>query len=309
MSNCYYTGAGNTGLCYELYDKARLEADRNLISSAADEMVHSMGQKVEYWINSMELSGADLIYGEQPTSVYHGPKNLKMLITLNETSLSISKFGGFDAGDDVTAYITYNNFVSAMSGDDIFTRLNQDIEPKSGDVFKMTEYGNDRVNGRGGNMFQITQRRDQSVGESMNPLGGHYGWEIKAKRLEYSWEPGLPQESANTQINDDTFYGKLTSTIAGEVSSADLSYGTSVDEESKHYVIDMNFNDTSVYGTYDLQNTDQVTPNKAKHILDIATNEEEIIKIAEERIKELEEAIIRERFIRTDVDGLDGGDF
>jgi hypothetical protein len=115
--------------------------------------------------------------------------------------------------------------------------------------------------------------------------------------------------SANNQINDDTFYGKLTSTIAGEVSSADLSYGTSADEESKHYIIDMNFNDTAVYGTYDLQNTDEVSPNKAKHILDIATNEEEIIKIAEERIKELEEAIIQERFIRMDKDGLDGGDF
>ena len=308
MSNCYYTGAGNNGLCYELYDKARLEADRNLISSAADEMVQSMGQKVEYWINSMELSSADVLYGEQPTSVYHGPKNLKMLINLNETSLSISKFG-FDAGDDITAYITYNNFVSAMSSDDIYTRINQVIEPKSGDVFKMTEYGNDRVNGRGGNMFQITQRKDQSVSENMNPLGGHYGWEIKAKRLEYSWEPGLPQESANIQVNDDTFYGKLTSTIVGEVSSVDFSYGTSADEDSKHYIIDMNFNDTAVYGTYDLQSTEQISPSKAKHILDIATNEEEIIKIAEDRIKELEEAIIQERFIRTDKDNLDGGDF
>ena len=249
--SCYYSGAGNNSLCYELYDKSRLTPDIETISNVAEEVVHSMGQKVNYYVNTMDLLSADLLYGEQPTSVYHGPKQLKMIINLNEASLSIGRFG-FNADDEITAYIDYKTFAKGMSGDTIHASLNQDQEPKSGDVFQMVEYGNDRINGRGGNYFQITQRRDQEVGDQMNPLGGHYGWQLKAKRLEYSWEPGLPIESANEQITDDTFYGKLSSNIVGELSSAPKSYVGSADHDSVTQVFDMSINDTSVYGTYDL---------------------------------------------------------
>jgi hypothetical protein len=252
MSNCcYFSGAGNGSNCYELYDKTRIASDIQMFSCAADEMVNLYGQKVEYYVNTMNLLSADLIYGEQPTSIFHGPITMKMMINLNESSFSVSKFG-FQADDDVTAYTTYSLFVTAFSGDDIYTQLSQDLEPKSGDVFKMSEYGNDRINGRGGNFFEVTERRDQNIGESMNPLGGHYGWMLKAKRMEYSWQPGLPNESANEQVNDDNFYGKLSSTIAGEVSSVGKSYIGSADQESVDKVLDMSINDTSMYGTYDL---------------------------------------------------------
>lgn len=249
---CYYSGAGNSSLCYQLYDKSRLTPDIETISNVAEEMVHSMGQKINYYVNTMNLLSADLLYGEQPTSVFHGPKQLKMIINLNESSLSIGRFGGFNADDEITAYIDYRNFSRSMSSDPIYSELNQSIEPKSGDVFQMVEYGNDRLNGRRGNYFQITQRRDQEVGGQMNPLGGHYGWELKAKRMEYSWEPGLPIESVNEQVNDDTFYGKLSSNIFGELSSAPKSYDGSADEFGMQHIIDMSVNDTSVYGTYDL---------------------------------------------------------
>lgn len=251
MSNCYYSGAGNGSNCYELYDKTRLAPDINVIQNAADEMVNSLGQKVDYWINTSTMSGSDVLYGEQPTSVFHGPKLVKMMITLNESTLSLSKFG-FNSDDDVVGYLTYNTFLTAMSGDDIYNRLNQDIEPKAGDVFRLTEYGNDRQNGRSGKMFEITQRIDQNISESMNPLGGHYGWQIKAKRLDYSWQPNLPQETVNEQITNDSFYGKLSSSITGEVSSAELTYDIIIDTESKEEVLDMSVLDTTMYGTYDL---------------------------------------------------------
>ena len=308
MQECYYSGANNGSLCYELYDKNRLQPDIKVFSNIADEMVNSMGQKIEYWVNSMVLTSADVLYGEQPTSVFYGPKIVKMIINLNESNLSLSKFG-FNADDDITGYMSYYTFVSAMSNDDVYTRLNQDIEPKSGDVFKMVEYGQDRKNGRSGNFFQITQRRDQDIGDNMNILGGHYGWQIKAKRLEYSWEPGLPQESLNVQSNDDSFYGKLVSTISGEISSTDYSYGESADERSRHYIIDMTFNNTSVYGTYNLQSTEEVVPARATHILDVVDQEELIKSITDEKIKELEDQIEQEKFIRTGKDLVDGGTF
>lgn len=252
MGNCcYFTGAGNGSQCYELYDKSRIQSDIQLYSCAATELVNLYGQKVEYYVNTMNLLSADLIYGEQPTSVFHGPTTIKMMIQLNESTLSISKFG-FNADDDLTAYLTYDTFETAFSGDTVYNSLCQSIEPKSGDVIAMVEYGNDRVNGRGAKFFEITQRRDQNIGENMNPLGGHYGWELKAKRLDYNWQPGLPNEQANEQITDDSFYGKLSSTISGELSSPQKSYAGSADIESVNKVLDMGPLDTSVYGTYDL---------------------------------------------------------
>jgi len=304
---CYFSGAGNGSLCYELYDKTRLQPDIAVIANVADEVVNSMGQKVNYYVNTTTTTSADLIYGEQPTAVYHGPKVVKMIINLTEANLALSKFG-FVADDDVVAYMSFNTFMRSMCGDNIYTQLNHSIEPKSGDVFQMTEYGSDRVDGRSGNYFQITERKDQEVGNNMNPLGGHYGWQIKAKRMEYSWEPGLPQETVNNQTTDDTFYGKLTSTIAGEVSSVHKSYEGSADHDSKHFVIDMGYNDTSVYGTYDLSDNDYVVPSKAKHLLDVADNESLLISINEE-LQILEDQLKKEHFIRYNIDAVDGGQF
>lgn len=252
MQECYYSGAGNGSLCYELYDKTRLQPDIKILSNVADEIVVSKGQKINYWINTTTLLSSDVIYGEQPTARFHGPKLIKFLISnLNESGLNVSTWG-FNPEDEITGYITYNLFEKAMSGDSIYSDLQQDIEPKSGDVFQMVEYGNDRINGRSGNYFEITQRRDQDVSDNLNPLGAHFSWKISAKRLHYTWQPNLPQETVNEQVNDDTFNGKLSSNIVGELSSAPKSYIDSADRESKKHILDMSINDTSMYGTYDL---------------------------------------------------------
>jgi hypothetical protein len=44
-------------------------------------------------------------------------------------------------------------------------------------------------------------------------LGGHYTWRITAKRLEYSFQPGISGESQNDQVYDDTFAGLLSTNI------------------------------------------------------------------------------------------------
>jgi hypothetical protein len=51
----------------------------------------------------------------------------------------------------------------------------------------------------------------------MNPLGGHYLWRIKAKRLEYSFQPGITGERGNDQVYDDTFAGVLTSNYSDDI--------------------------------------------------------------------------------------------
>ena len=215
--SCYYTGAGNGSLCYEIYNKDRMQPDRAVIANAAEEYVNLHGQKVTYFVNTFSPLCADNTYGEQPTSVFFTPKILKLVIELNESALSLSRFG-FNAEDEITAYVSIQGYIKVFEGDDIYDRLQQEIAPKSGDVFQMTEYGNDRPGNRAGNYFEITQRRDQDVSSGqMNPLGGHYTWQIKAKRLEYSFEPGLSGERGNDQVYDDTFSGIISSNYSDDI--------------------------------------------------------------------------------------------
>lgn len=215
--SCYYSGAGNGSNCYELYDKTRLQPDIEVIKNAADETVNLLGQKIEYYVNTYSPLCADNTYGEQPTSVFWGPKLLKMIIELNESALSLSRFG-FNADDEVTGYFTIRGFTSAFANDQIHSLLQEEIAPKSGDVFRMTEYGSDRPGERAGNFFQITERRDQDITSGqMNPLGGHYLWRVKAKRLEYSFEPGLTGERGNDQVYDDTFSGVVTANYSDDI--------------------------------------------------------------------------------------------
>ncbi len=114
-------------------------------------------------------------------------------------------------------------------------------EPKSGDLFQLTEYGSDRPGGRSGNIYEITQRLDQDIAQ-INALMGHYVWLIKAKRFEYSFEPGVTPEAQNDQIFDDTknIYA----------SGANKPYANSVDNDSKQ-IFDYTQTDFSnVYGGY-----------------------------------------------------------
>jgi len=309
MACFFYSGAGNGSQCAELYDKSTLAPDMQVIKSAADEMVQLMGQKVNYYVNKTSTLSADTFYGEQPTAGFHTPKLIKMIINLNESSLSLSQFG-FNQDDEFTGYFTYESFVSAFSGDSVHAGLNQNIEPKSGDVVCLFEYGNDRMNGRAGNFFEITQRRDQDVsGNNLNPLGGHYGWEIKAKRMEYSWQPGLPQETVNNQITEDTIYGKILSQIPLEQQSEPKSYDGSADQFSKQNIIDMSFNDTHVYGTYDLSaSVEEGVAARPQRIIDIIDNEELLGNYIEEEIKEAIGST-PDGFIRKGIDAVDAGDF
>jgi hypothetical protein len=230
---------------------------------------------------TFNLSAADTLYGEHPTAIFYGPVSIMMYVELNENAVNLSKFG-FASDDELTGYIhiqTFSNIMSSSgyfyirtsSGDfvnynespSIFDRLlgvdkdayysyinnGQVIEPKSGDLIQLSPLGCDRPNGRGAKIFEITERTDQDV-SSMNPLLGHYIYRLRAKRYEYSFEPGAPLEPQNQQIFENSFSGKLSSNIPGEVPSENKSYPGDIDTESKTKVLDMSVNNTDIYGSY-----------------------------------------------------------
>jgi hypothetical protein len=96
-------------------------------------------------------------------------------------------------------------------------------------------------------MYEITERCDEDNSQ-INPLGGHYVWLLKAKRLEFSFE-NLEQEKGNHQVHDDTFYGDLSG-FTSTPEKRDDKYPQDADSESKKFVFDMSVNDTLEYGGY-----------------------------------------------------------
>jgi len=231
--------------CFRFTNKENNVCERLVISNWWEELLNLYGQEVTYWQNPYQtLSGDGLpgagpqnIYGEEPTKVFANPKNIIMALELQENAVILQKYG-FDSDDEVTAYVHISAFY------DSFGYLQ---EPKAGDVFRLTEYGNDRPHPRTGKQFEVTERLDQDVAR-INPLMGHYVWLLKAKRYDFSFEPGLSAEGGSDQVYDDKFSGILS---GGESERSDeKSYEGSFEEAAKQVFDYSNFDYDDVYGGY-----------------------------------------------------------
>jgi len=217
--------------CIRFTDKANNQNERIVYANYWQEQISLYGQQVLYYVNTFNTLSADMLYGEQPTQTFAPPMPVTLGVNLNENAVMLSKYG-LISDDEITAFIPYKGFSSIFG---------LSAEPKSGDVFQMSEYGSDRINGRDGNFYEITERLDQDIAQ-INPLAGHYVWLIKAKRFEWSFEPGLSGEAVNQQVYDDT---RNTS-----ASGAQKPYSYSADIASQQ-VFNYSLTDyDSVYGGY-----------------------------------------------------------
>lgn len=156
------------------------------------EQINMYGTEVDYYrTKAVELLPKD-IYGEDPVQGYKEPVKLVLALNLNENAIVMEKFG-LVADDEVTAFIHIKEF---------YKYLGEGSEPVAGDIINLSEFGLDRPGGRGGKHFEITEKIDQDV-QQINPLIGHYVWLIKAKRHDYSFEPGINPEPVSDQVEDD----------------------------------------------------------------------------------------------------------
>lgn len=216
--------------CIRFTDKNNNQGERILQSNYWREQIALYGQQCLYYVNTFSTLSADCLYGEQPTQQFAPPLPIIIAVNLNENALMLSKYGLLSE-DEVTAYVHISSFYATFGN----------IEPKSGDVFQLAEYGNDRPGGRNGKFFEITERLDEDAA-TINALAGHYVWLLKAKRFEWSFEPGLSGEAVNSQVYDDT----KNPTASG----AYKPYDYSADIESKQ-IFDYSKTDYgSVYGGY-----------------------------------------------------------
>lgn len=161
--------------------------------------------------------------------------------------------GGTVTVTDYNEINTENSFSMRSENPSIFETQYNQVQPKAGDVFVMTEYGKGRPGGRSGLQFEVTEVLDQDIGR-INQLGGHYVWMLKAKRFDFSFEPGLSAEAKSDQVYDDAKNGILPGGVQdpSPAKKYDEQYPLeSIDQVSSTKVFNMSANDnTSVYGDY-----------------------------------------------------------
>lgn len=238
--SCYITDSVSGTNYY--YDTGRF-TDKSINSNERDRLfkvwwkdqIALYGTSTTYYVRDFTLSAADKFYGENTVDGFKTGTSLVMVMQLTDTSITFSKFG-LTSDDEVEAYIDISTYESTLSSMYVSGEL---IEPKAGDVFQLTELGDDRPGGRTGKFFEITERVDESI-SSINQLQGHYLFKIKARRYDFSYTDNDVEESASEQITNDVLSGKTTDTVQDYIDDLDL-------EQASYF----NYGDNdNVYGDY-----------------------------------------------------------
>jgi len=167
--------------------------ERQLFSAQWREQIDIYGQEVGYYSNKATLDTMHPLYGEDPNSGFLKPREIILLLDMNNDAYLLSKFG-IIADSDLSGVIHPFHFNALFGGT---------IEPKAGDLLKLTEFGADRLNfpKRGANVYELTEIKDEF---ELNALGGHYVWFFKSRRYDFSNEPGSPGAGVgNNPANDN----------------------------------------------------------------------------------------------------------
>ena len=240
--------------CSGFADPSDYQAERAIFDGGFDELISNYGVEIDYYVNNFDPDSMNHIYGEQSTMYWLGPVTVKAYVQLEENS-PIYGLAGFDSPDLVTIYIHIDQFTSKFENLSTFTSGAQPVEPKAQDKAVISALGCDRPNGRSSKIFEITEVLDQDSDDGLNPVMGHYVWRLRGVRSEHDFSTNLPREEENKQIADNSYFGKLSSTMFPELSSAiedNKNYSQDVDEIVKDKVFpeSTSGNDGSVYGDY-----------------------------------------------------------
>jgi hypothetical protein len=195
--------------------------ERNNFSNWWLEQINIYGQKVIYYQNASTIESSNRIYGEDVAAGFEVGKDIIILYTLNNDSIFFSKFGLIADGE-------FAGVIHPTTFTEVF---GLSAEPKAGDILRLEEYGIDRINypKRGPIMWELTEVKDEL---EINAIAGHYVWFIKAKRYDYSKEPGSPGSGVGNTPSDDN-------SIADEIAKENFNY------------LENPCSNSSVYGGYE----------------------------------------------------------
>lgn len=156
------------------------------------EQINIYGQEVLFYSNQASLTAMNVLYGEEPEAGYSQGRPLIVMLNITNDSYLLSKFG-IVADSDMTGVIHPDHFNKIYGAGS---------EPKAGDLMYMKEFGSDRIDypKRGPTVYELTEVIDEF---QINALGGHFVWFFKAKRYDYSFEPGSPGSGLGNVANND----------------------------------------------------------------------------------------------------------
>lgn len=236
--------------CAGFADPSNFQAERVIFDSGFGELINNFGVEIGYYVNSFNLSAMNIIYGEHTLMDWYGPVNIKSYVQLEEPS-PVYTIGGFDSSDTITAYIHIKNFQTIFGGLSVYPANGQLVEPKAQDKIVLYPLGCDRPNGRGAKIFEITDVTDQD-GSELNPGMGHYVWRLKGVRSEFDSTTNLPRENVNNQAYDNTFAGKLSSSIYPSLTGEPKKYPNNADNVVKTQIFPPSVQNKngSIYGDY-----------------------------------------------------------
>lgn len=233
--NCYITDS-ISGVNYHtstarFTDKSNNSNERDrLFKSWWKDQIAQYGTQTTYYVRDFTLSAADKFYGENTVDGFKTGTSLVMVMNLSDNSITFSKFG-LTSDDEVEAYIDISTYQSTLSTSYVSGEV---IEPKAGDVFQLTELGNDRPGNRDGKYFEITERVDENI-TTINQLQGHYLFKIKARRFDFSYTDNDVEEAESDQVTNDALSGKVTDSEQSYIDDIDIqqasyfNYGTNDD--------------------------------------------------------------------------------
>jgi len=271
-------------------NKSNNDNERTVFESYWSELINRWGTNIEYYTYGYNLSTQDYLYGEDPVASFNTPINIVMFADIASEAILLSKFG-IQTDADVTLLVTMTDYTRIFgknnepkSGDVIrLTELGWDINEIPGYGSETSSLSDDilynvcmfkgknpatilypptaNLNGepvsgsdrwiRCPQLFEITDRAHQDMTLNTNTLLGHYVWVIKAKRFDYSYQPGIDPECFMGDVGEETQTGLLSGYEQDQ--SADKDYPGNVEDES-NVIWDYDNNDTArddkVYGEY-----------------------------------------------------------
>ena len=103
---------------------------------------------------------------------------------------------------------------------------------------------------RGAQVFEITERRDENLTQTYNPLMGHYVWILHARKFDYSYQPNAPREPGMDQLSEETLYGKLSGGTATPENAKKYTQDVDTDSGKRWKYTDGSGSNSKVYGDY-----------------------------------------------------------
>lgn len=217
-------------------DKSNNSNEREqLFKNWWNDQIAQYGTQVTYFVRDFTLSAANKFFGENTTDGFRTGTSLVMAVDLTNNAVQFSQYG-IMGSDELDAFIDIATFQETLSS---LYLSGESIEPKAGDVFQLTEFGNDRVNGREGKFFEITERNDEDISK-INPLQSHFLFKIKAARFDFSYTDNDVEETVSDQLTEDALSGLTT--------EPEQEYTNDLDSDQSTY-FDYDGNDNT-YGNY-----------------------------------------------------------